>query len=735
MGCGVKSMNPIWRRTMLNSLSITNFRKHASLDVSFTEGVNVICGANYQGKSTLLHAIMFALFGVSAVPGGAAAAWKKGTDRSKVTLSLTLAGKQIIVGRTRTGATLSEGGEEIATGTSAVNDRMTVLLGLSRADFSRIKYARQGETSALLTYGAAPLNEMIERVSGADLVSSLLSSVRDIRLRQEGVLSYLEWLDVEACAKEVSDTKTRLEQALLTVEQEEEAEKNMSASLTNLTCRLGELEEHNREVVRRADTKTKLQAEIEALGLEDSQVKKAHDALGPAVSAKALEDLEKEEEAVRQLLARIEKLDSDKASGERFLESAISALSEEENRLEGLKECRRHAESAMRSADAGGEVSDADIETVKDRVRVVSDDITLLRAAINGADCPTCGKPMEEGFDKVTAGGNLADLLKELESLNTTREDLRRRKAQNDRLVESLRDATRDLEQFPYEAVEEYKTEILVLKAQIKEHAEALALCKDPAGLKTDLSSAIATRKEAASKQAESAKLQGRLESIDKSLAALNEKLADLPEALEHKEVHSLEKEIKAGAERIQAVKERLSCAVNARGECKYSLTAAEAALKTAEDTNAALDKAEQRKTAATQLQAYLKSNRETFMDRTWANLLAYASSMCSDVTGGAIQQLQRNSDSFTYLEDENEMPIASASGAQSSLMGLALKMALAGRLQDNFQCLLLDEVSADMDEPHSQAVMAFLRSTGQQIIAVSHRDMDLSGDCNVISL
>ena len=54
---------------MLLSLSLRNFKKHESLDVDFTAGLNGIYGSNYKGKTTILYGILFALGGASQVPG------------------------------------------------------------------------------------------------------------------------------------------------------------------------------------------------------------------------------------------------------------------------------------------------------------------------------------------------------------------------------------------------------------------------------------------------------------------------------------------------------------------------------------------------------------------------------------------------------------------------------------------------------------------------------------------
>ena len=52
---------------MLKSITTKNFKKLSNSTITFTEGLNVIVGENAAGKSSLTHAIAFALYGIRAV--------------------------------------------------------------------------------------------------------------------------------------------------------------------------------------------------------------------------------------------------------------------------------------------------------------------------------------------------------------------------------------------------------------------------------------------------------------------------------------------------------------------------------------------------------------------------------------------------------------------------------------------------------------------------------------------
>ena len=60
---------------MILNVTLTNFRQHKNLHVDFSSGVTVVRGENEGGKTTLLEAIMFAMFGVSACRNNDLTTW------------------------------------------------------------------------------------------------------------------------------------------------------------------------------------------------------------------------------------------------------------------------------------------------------------------------------------------------------------------------------------------------------------------------------------------------------------------------------------------------------------------------------------------------------------------------------------------------------------------------------------------------------------------------------------
>ena len=106
------------------------------------------------------------------------------------------------------------------------------------------------------------------------------------------------------------------------------------------------------------------------------------------------------------------------------------------------------------------------------------------------------------------------------------------------------------------------------------------------------------------------------------------------------------------------------------------------------------------------------------------------------DVRGGAVTAVGRdNKGKFTFTEGGEELPVAAASGAQQSLMGLGVQLAMASMLPSPLATILLDEPGSDMDQEHSLTLATLLAADHNQLLMVSHRELDGAVANNTIAL
>ena len=114
---------------MLNNLTLHNFRKHQDLSVDFSGGINVIRAVNEGGKSTMLEAIAYALFGSRSLrtPIEQTVTWGEPVNSLKVELVITVDGKVYHYKRSKSGAEVTLNGQVFCTGQNEVTLDQTAL--------------------------------------------------------------------------------------------------------------------------------------------------------------------------------------------------------------------------------------------------------------------------------------------------------------------------------------------------------------------------------------------------------------------------------------------------------------------------------------------------------------------------------------------------------------------------------------------------------------------------------
>src|SRR6185312_1235888 len=135
-------------------LQLSNFRQHVDSRIDFDSGITGIIGANGSGKSTILEAIAWALYGMPAARG------KVETIRSyrpstrpgvRVDLEFELGGHRYLVSRTLRNAEvfLDGSASPIANSISGVSDFLRRRLGMSREEFFHTYFTGQKELGVM----------------------------------------------------------------------------------------------------------------------------------------------------------------------------------------------------------------------------------------------------------------------------------------------------------------------------------------------------------------------------------------------------------------------------------------------------------------------------------------------------------------------------------------------------------------------------------------------------------
>jgi exonuclease SbcC len=180
---------------VIEELKLRNFECYRGAELKFSAGLNLIRGRNSTGKSTLLDALVFALFGeapdvkprllVSRLPGSRdmAVYVRFRSPRTGAVVEVARKGRLDGKGAYRTEERLLrvDGADVHVEGDEDLRARITGLMGANLRKFLNLVYVRQGKMTAILE----PPKEQMDSVIGITLLRELREQLDEARRELE----------------------------------------------------------------------------------------------------------------------------------------------------------------------------------------------------------------------------------------------------------------------------------------------------------------------------------------------------------------------------------------------------------------------------------------------------------------------------------------------------------------------------------------------------------------------
>jgi len=473
----------------LNRLFMHNFKKFRRAEVEFQGGLTGIMGSNGAGKSTIVEAIAWSLYGsrASSIKKDFIRNSRAGeADSVEVKLSLSLGKRELEIYRAIKGKNMAPeaylflDGQRIATGTKEVDQRLEDILKISYQDFMKTFYARQKDLDNLLKENVMGKREYLLKLLGLeDIKESALEEIKSDRSGLEEQRSRLA-----GALEEIGDVQARLDEAFreisLTRKGLEEAERYEALLQDARKKRLEELDILNGKMNSYgilAEREARLQEEQRNLAsliardeerLQEIEASKRRLAeIGPA-----LERLARVQSSLEQLEPRrslFEDISKKAAVAKARLEGERAALEKDERRLVQLLGDRARLDELMPREEEYKEVQMllASLEELRERHAKLSqsqkEDLIRLEGA--RSNLVKVDKAIED-LQRATA---------RYEELQPTVEEERRLRAEQAKLgLERERQKEKDLLQSKKNALAERIAVLQSGKSKIKESLEAL---------------------------------------------------------------------------------------------------------------------------------------------------------------------------------------------------------------------------------------------------------------------
>ncbi|HEV8195135.1 MAG TPA: SMC family ATPase [Gemmatimonadales bacterium] len=782
---------------LIRRLRLTNFRQHADTVLEFERGLTGIIGPNGAGKTTLLEAIAWAIYGTDATRGKKETLRRRGApprSRVEVELEFELGPHRYRIVRSLAAAELFQDGEPnpIANSLAAVTERVTRLLGMNRDEFFSTYFTGQKELAIMAQMTAPERAQFLSRVLGYEKLRLAQSRLKDrrriaqatldarklelidpVRLQQEEELAAERLRVAEHASARLAASHRAAEAELLALKPEAERWEALQQTVLSLEGDL-KVAEHgamtakeqhgglDRELAEALGAKSRLDelapllAPLPGLRAERDALDAAREAAGGRRSLEASRN-----ELILQL-ERVDRRVGELPPGEEL--ARVLAASTEVN----AAQARLAQEAEVRRTVWVREKQDA--ETQRKNLLAQHEDLREQRGRLEKAGrdgkCPTCGRPLGDGYE------NVLDLLinqieevesqgkfyrQRIEQLQVEPADLVDLVRQRDMLEQEGRGLTGRVAGLTQQAAERVRLgeERMGFVAKIAELSAAISAAPESydeprhavvkrqiAALEADALMAERLRAladRALDLVARAALAEQDLSRREAEVKALRERLAGLGWSAEAAEVirarrRALERTVQqAEVENARAAGE-LTAALAQRAEVARRRDDRERRMAEVQRLSDAL-------LLQHELDRALGDLRTDLNNTLRPDLSELASGFLRDLTTGRYTDLELDEDYIATIIEEGE-PKPVISGGEEDVANLALRLAIsqmiAERAGQPLSLLVLDEIFGSLDEERRGAVVDLLRNLADrfpQVIMITHIESVRDGFDRVIRL
>jgi exonuclease SbcC len=502
---------------ILKSIKLENIRSYTDQTIEFPLGTTLFEGDIGSGKSTILMAIEFALFGLGSEKG--AALLRVGAKKGSVTLTFEVEGEEYEVYRC-----LERKGKGVQQSDGYIKTKEGILhLSASELKEKILEILKFNEPpdpkaqSVIYRYAVFTPQEEMKAIlwMKPDLRLQTLRKafrVEDYRIAVDNAL---------AVRTLIRDKAITLSSRASDLEKKREAHKNKKAEMQEYRKQLETLQKNENELKGRRET---LNAELEKL-------QKQRDELGKAVGEVPL------------LNSQIEEKNAE----------ILNLKKEEESLIKDLSEKIQPAIEELTKIEKPTSKSEEELSSELSGLRLLRENLIKMEAGIqskindyesierNGI-CPTCDRPADpkEFMEKVE------QKKKEKEKLAETINDYDRKISELDELQRMLRRYNQAQEQLKIlkgqaeritEQLTKVRTKIGSLNEQVAEAGRKLEKAKEELEEYTKLSSKIETiRQELKKADEEFTKIRGEITSVQTMLKEREREVAELETEIETKE-------------------------------------------------------------------------------------------------------------------------------------------------------------------------------------------------------
>ncbi|HSA07149.1 MAG TPA: SMC family ATPase [Candidatus Gastranaerophilales bacterium] len=782
----------------IKSLKLENFRQHEDSYLEFNDGITVINGANGSGKSTILEAITWAIYGIEAARGNKdTIKFNKAKPRAKVKVELVFElDKDIFkVIRFLDKAEVYFGDNEapIVTSQQEVTRYLVEKIGMTKNEFFNTYFTGQKELNFLKNQGSIERKKFISKVLNYDKVRDAQEASRlDKNALDKEIYGLKQGLqDVETLEKEKELITSRLKDVQNNFAAKQKKFSEISGSLAEIEPEwekikiikenFDALTAENKHLL---DKKEYFEKNIQNLSIQIKNLEEKNKKLSDLMKIEdEYRDLEKkireqeclqEKDSLRQKYTlKIEGLQKEIDEKQTYLDEIIKSGTENKSKIENIQVVNEEINTINKQiqkleADLTAQKREKEVLTSQKQreIEKIQKQLTLIQEKGEDGTCPTCERPLKNEFDKVTGNFKeqieilsleIVDLKQSSEKTSDKTneiESLKKQKQLKEKEQEELK-RIKSIYEHERERYKKIKTELGAYYSELEKTQSELF--KLPEGFNIDLLKQLREQIIPLKKQYEEIiSLKAELIGLDRIKKDYNEALIT-KNNVENRQ-NALNQELSGLNYSEQKYKE-LEKNYHEIRELFYKNR--EELIKTESEERNIIKELEQIKkieTSNSEKNEIIKQKQEEFdllceLDRfynqLWDRLNEEARPEISELAGKFLSDLTDNRYSILELNDKYDICLHDdgeikpvISGGEEDIVNLCIRLAIsqiiAHRSGKALSLLILDEIFGSLDENRRTNVINLLRNltdSFEQVILITHID-DMKDDIdNIINL
>lgn len=669
-------------------IALKQFRQFTDETIEFPNGIIGIVGSNGSGKTTILEAVLFCLFGSRTLRGkidDVRTRLSEATKSNPTSAKLTFEINQTVynVERTLSDAWVYVAGEsvEACKGSQVVSDYVEKLIGLTRDEFTATFFTEQKGLEFLSgKKGAAERERFIVRMMGYDSLEKIQEILRDDRKEAKSkALGFEASLgSKDKLLQTQKEEELSLHQIQILYKEKESILLQANESFEKERLTFQKIEKDYKEFLKFSQEISVLEATFEQKSKDIKKLDLRQKELSEfKIANSSLLELQKDPEFLENLI-------QNSNNQQKITESKIKDI---ESQIQSLQIKRKEQLLSINLKVEGIDKQILAIKKKEDSLSKLSDNI----------ECPTCGQSLENNLEVVlsTLRAELLecahakeDLLLSLKDLNSipivNKELLVSQKALSDHLIKE-------------------KEEL----AQIQ-NAKVIAIERNT--ILNSLNEARELLKDIDSNLVEKRRQRSQLESVEQNFISTKAKMQTAETLLQVARLQKVQVDgqLKTKEELLNKTNEAISLYDQKSSELK-SLQAKLVIFEVAD----------------AQLTSFRKMLNESIRPR----LSELASDFITELTDGRYTEVFIAPDFSPTVYDDGQ-PKSVISGGETDILHLCVRLALSQMLAERagqaLSLLVLDEVFGSLDEDRRANVITLLerlKMRFDQIIVITHMD------------